>query len=239
MKTLLNIILVATAIGCAFAQSTPSTNEWALSTNKWRITLKILDESSQPVPNAKVWVRYGLPPAAQQSKEWDKVEGFTDSNGVFIASHLDTGSYSLGIRVTKDGCYQTERGHDLGTSYKPELWNSSSTMVLKKIGNPIAMYAKKEETKTPKEDEPVGFDLMAGDWVAPSGTGKTTDMLFTVHRKVANEREYDAELKLTFPNKGDGVAITPFQPDVGSDFKTLSVCGQSHPPICGLKSPTL
>ena len=153
----------------------------------------------------------------------------TDTNGVFAASHENTGSIDLGFRASKTGYYSTIKEHEF-IKFKdsdPTKWNPNETLVLKKIGQPIAMYAKKEETKTPKENEPVGFDLMAGDWITPFGTGKTADMFFTIHRKVVNVHEYDAELKVTFPNKGDGIAITPSQPDVGSDFKTSRIASEN------------
>jgi hypothetical protein len=101
------------------------------------------------------------------------------------------------------------------------------TFVLKKIGTPIPMYAKRVETKIQKENEPIGFDLMAGDWVVPFGTGKTADMFFTAHRKIVSEREYDCELKLLFPNKGDGIAITPAEPDTGSEFVTARTAAEN------------
>lgn len=68
----------------------------------------------------------------------------------------------------------------------------------------------------PKENESIGFDLMVGDWVAPYGAGKTADVLFTVHRKITSPRQFDADLKLTFPNNGDGVVVVPPAPDTGS-----------------------
>jgi hypothetical protein len=82
------------------------------------------------------------------------------------------------------------------------------------------MYAKREETKIQKENEPIGFDLMAGDWVTPYGAGTNADLLFAVKRKIISQREYNAELKLSFPNPGDGIAVMPPAPDSGSAFSS-------------------
>jgi hypothetical protein len=89
------------------------------------------------------------------------------------------------------------------------------------------MYVKRVETKIQKENEPVGFDLTSGDWVAPYGTGKITDLLFTVRRKINSDKDYSAELKLTFPNKGDGIAVAPPEPETGSEFKTPRTAAES------------
>ena len=46
-------------------------------------------------------------------------------------------------------------------------------MVLKKIGKPIAMYAKKYAIalKLPEYWKRIGYDLMIGDWVGPVWQG--------------------------------------------------------------------
>jgi hypothetical protein len=80
-------------------------------------------------------------------------------------------------------------------------------------------YAKRQEMKLQKEDEPMGFDLEAGDWVTPLGKGFHADMFFTAHRKIISERKYDGTLTVTFPNKGDGLVVAPTEPD-DSNFPT-------------------
>lgn len=211
LTTLLCLTLTALASGCAFGQA-------QLGPHKWTATIKVVGEDGNPIAGAGVAVSYTLPPLPNSNPDeganWGEAKGLTDDNGDFSASHTDS-SWGLGINVEKVGYYPTHAGHDL---YVPGQFddktvaasrNATITLVLKKIGNPIAMYAKKEETKMPKENEPVGFDLMAGDWVAPYGTGKTADVFFTVHRKITTPQEFDADLELTFPNTGDGIIVMP------------------------------
>jgi hypothetical protein len=197
MKKTICLILALVAAGFVWAQSSESST--------WKVTLKVVDEDSQPVTNAQVWVAYGIPPSAQQSNDWGKVEGVTDSNGTFTASHGDTGSYSLGIHVRKVGYYQTDLVHDLGPSYKPDVWNPNLTFMLSKIISPIPMYAKYVENGPPVFNEPVGYDLMIGDWVAPHGKGQTADIIFTGQLDKKSKNDFDYKLTVSFPKSGDGI----------------------------------
>jgi len=194
----------------AYAQPT-------LVKHEWRVTLKVVDEAGQPIAGAKAGIGYFT------NSIGTAIRGLTDTNGIFLASH-DAYSGELGFAAEKKGYYPTRKpSYDLGFTYDPARWNPTITLVLKKIGDPIPMYAKREEMKCPTEDEPIGFDLMIGDWVAPHGKGKNIDMLFTVHRKLVSERAYSANLTVTFPNRGDGIAVAPSEPNTGSDFKTPRV----------------
>lgn len=207
-KTICSFVIVL-AVNFAWAQ---------ISQPGWRANIKVVDEDGQPIPDATVAVWYYIQPPANQTEASEKIQGLTDTNGVFTASHSNTGSIDLGFQVSKVGYYSTTKGHEFAKfkDSDPAKWNPSETVILKKIGHPIAMYVKKEETKIPKENAPVGFDLMGGDWVAPFGAGKTADVYFTVHRKIISPQEFDADLELTFPNTGDGIVVVPPAPDSGS-----------------------
>jgi hypothetical protein len=52
-------------------------------------------------------------------------------------------------------------------------------------------------------------------------------LFFTVHRKIINEREYDCALTVTFPNKGDGIAIAPSESVTGSAFRTSRTAAEN------------
>ena len=83
------------------------------------------------------------------------------------------------------------------------------------------MYVKRAEMKLQQVGKPMGFDLEAGDWVAPYGKGFHTDIIFTlVHRQITGRLEYDCDLTVTFPKQGDGIAVASPVPDTGSEFKT-------------------
>jgi hypothetical protein len=206
MRKIIYLILVGITVNSTHAQTLPIKHEW-------HATLKVIDEAGKPIAEANASIGYytnSVPTSA---------DGLTDTNGIFSASHS---AYSglLGFTAEKPGYYITRKGYDLGFTYDFARWNPTQTIILKKKINPIPMYAKEQELKFPKEDEAIGFDLMAGDWVTPYGKGFHADIFFTVHRKIINEREYDCTLTMIFPNKGDGIGVAPTEPDTDSEFKT-------------------
>jgi hypothetical protein len=83
--------------------------------------------------------------------------------------------------------------------------NPTVTLMLKKVGKPIAMYARYVTQGPPVFNTPVGYDLTVGDWVGPNGKGITTDIVFngTLDQKAKND--FDYTLTVSFPKPGDGI----------------------------------
>lgn len=209
MKKTLRLIIAGIAIS-ACAQIEPPKHDW-------NVTLKVVDDTGQPVGFANTWVYFLLT---------NQIAGLTDTNGVFVATHYD-GSENLAFQIKKLNYYSVWIDYHMGRNYTPEKWNPTKTIVLRKIGNPIPMYAKRQEMKFPTLNEPVGFDLMAGDWVTPYGRGFHTDILLKAHRNIINDREFNAELTVTFPDKDDGIVVAPSEPAVGSEFKTSRIAAEN------------
>lgn len=135
--------------GHVFGQ-TP-TNPWI---RPWTASVKVVGEDGNPIAGADVAAQYNVPrPQGSDQPTFAEVKGVTDDNGMFSASHTD-GSFDLGIVVEKNGYYTTHVGHQfyfIGQFDKKTViasWNPSFTMMLKKIGNPIPMYAKKIDSIT-------------------------------------------------------------------------------------------
>lgn len=185
----------------------------AQTEHEWRATLKVVDETGAPIAGANASIGY------QTNSVGTSVDGLTDTNGVFSTSHSSYGG-TLGFVVEKAGYYPTRQNYKVPFTYDPVRWNPVQTMELRRIGNPIPMYAKRQEMKFPKLDEPVGFDFMAGDWVTPYGKGFHTDILFKAHREIKNDREFTADLTVTFPKIGDGIVVAPTESVTGSEFQT-------------------
>jgi hypothetical protein len=213
---LLSLTIAVLTNSCAIGQTPAFTEQFG--PHKWTATVKVIGEDGNPIVGANVSVQYTVPTEPNSSDQtYGEAKGTTDTNGMFKAFHTDS-SLGLGIVVEKSGYYSTHWGHEF--YFDDKRRHPSFTLTLRKIGDPVPMYAKHEETKLQTEDKPIGFDLEAGDWVTPYGKGFHTDMFFTVHRKIISGNEYDATLTVTFPNNGDGIMAAPSELVPGSTFKT-------------------
>jgi hypothetical protein len=197
--------LLALQITAVLVASSVSAQILPKRTPEWRISVKVVDEDGHPVSGADTSVDYYINPPPGQTKNWDTIQALTDTNGLFTASHVDTGSASLGVHIRRAGYYRTDVGHDLGTSYDSARWRLNETLVLKKIGRPVPMYAKWLNLGIPILGQPVGFDLMVGDWVRPQGKGLSPDILFTAQLDKRAENDSDYKLTVSFPKPGDGI----------------------------------
>jgi len=183
----------------------------------------VVDEAGQPVSNATVAVWYYVQPSPSQTEGHDKIQGFTDVGGVFIASNQTNGSIDLGFQAGKTGYYSTARGHEFNEfkNDDPEKRRPHATLLLKAVGKPIPMYAKRLNANVPVSDKPVGFDLVAGDWIAPFGKGASTDIIFMGHFDKRADGESDYTLTVNFPNPGDGIEqFTVPDAEKGSDLRS-------------------
>jgi hypothetical protein len=196
METLLSIILLVTATDRAFAQTEPA--------HEWKVALKVVDETGQPVAGAETWVNYLT----------NRFVGLTDTNGIFTASHLDH-SVQLAFQAQKTGYYSFGIQHLLGFHYDPAKWNSTVELLLNRIINPIPMYAKSVSYSMRTNGQPIGYDLITGDWVAPYGQGRYQDVIFTSWFDKRSESDYDYSLTVSFPNRGDGIQGFEFPYPVG------------------------
>jgi len=171
--------------------------------HQWTATVQVVGEDGNPIIGANVSVQYTVPTSPNSGdQDYGEVKGMTDTNGMFRALHTDS-SWSLGVVVEKAGYYHTQMGHEF--YFDDKRRNPSFTLLLKKIGKPIAMYAKSVNLGMPVFDKPAGFDLMVGDWVAPYGKGITTDIIFTAHKEKRSEYDWDYNLVVSFPNPSDGI----------------------------------
>jgi hypothetical protein len=231
---LLYLALACLTNGCAFGQLMPA---------KWTATVKVAGEDSAPIVGAEVSVSYNIqpPPPDPKQKQYGEVKGLTDENGTFIASHMDK-SLGLSVNVTKDGYYTSRAGYQF--YFDDTRRNPTFIMTLKRIGKPIAMYARKVQIEIPETNMPIGFDLVESDWVSPYGKGKQADFIFQANRRWVNRKDFDCTLKLTFSKAGDGLIPISIPLDQGSELRMSAIAptngylpeiskGLSHTPANG------
>ena len=203
MKKCIYLILIASATNYIWAQTI---------LHEWKVTLKAVNEVGQPIADADASVGYF------SNHVGTSIKGLTDTNGIFTASHL-ANSGLLSFSVVKEGYYKTWSEYDLGFDYNPNKWSPTRTIVLKKIGKPVPMYARKMQIEIPEINKLIGFDLMEADWVAPYGKGKQSDFIIEAQRRWASRNDFDSNLKVTFPNSGDGLMPISVPLNQGSELR--------------------
>ena len=182
MKTITQILLlcllIATGASCQEART---------------VKVQVTEESGTPIEDAHVSVWYmGFRPG--ESKE---VAGNTNKKGVFLAKGVPL--LRMEAFISKEGYYKSESGR---LSRKKD---HAITLVLRRIKNPIPLYAKRLHIIPPVKDRDIGFDLQLADWVKPYGLGKQTDIIFNLHFRKKDFWTLDYRLTVTFPNKFDGI----------------------------------
>lgn len=187
-----------------------------------KITVRVTNESGSPISN--VLVHAGFATAIKPGWGWgagkpNRVEGMTDTNGVCTLQGEGNGG-SVGIAAFKDDYYGSSGYLVLFTNLtgavarKWQPWDPTVNVILKPIGDPIPMYVKSfGDRSLPVSGEPVGFDLMKGDWVAPYGKGEASDFILryrvqsegTIETRYGPVKTANRTLTVAFSNEGDGV----------------------------------
>ena len=172
-----------------------------------KMSFRVLDDEGCPVGSATVRAAFYFDP-----KKQGMIIGETDTNGLCSIegiTHMD-----VSYQIQKDGYYRTDGRYVFGMVEPPVInnrwqpWDPTNTMVLKRIKNPVPMYVKKVETIIPVLDQPVGFDLEKGDWVAPYGTGSSSDFVFKFLFKTKPQTykdDFRTQTILSFSNPKDGI----------------------------------
>ncbi|HTY87091.1 MAG TPA: Ig-like domain-containing protein [Candidatus Acidoferrum sp.] len=233
MKKFIGLIIAVITVNYAYPQNT-------LSEHEWKVTLKVVDENGRPMAGAKAAVGY------YSNSKPATIDGLTDTNGIFTATHRAR-SGILGFSAEKAGYYTTrEPSYELGFSYDEATWNPTITLVLRKVGLPIPMYARNAKIEIPETGKSIGYDLTEGDWVAPYGKGKQSDFIFRAERRWVSRNDFDSSIKLSFPNPGDGLVKASVPLDQGSQLRLPAIAPSdgylselskslSHTPVNGWK----
>jgi len=203
--------LIATSY---FALLVLSANSQTTNIYTMKSTLKVVDEVGAVMSGVSVSIGY------YTNSISTGVSGVTDTNGLFKFQDTSPSEYAdYSFEAKKDGYYQIWQAVYLQSPYDPAKWNIDKTLVLKKVGKPVAMYAKHVlQLKFPEFNKAIGFDLMIGDWVGPCGKGVNADLLFTQHH---TNPQSGYPITMSFPNIGDGIQeFTLQESDKGSGLRS-------------------
>ncbi len=175
-----------------------------------RFTVHVVGEDGAPIPDASATLIFNE--AATGFGKKAKVAVTTDGSGNFtVEGYSENGVIAFDQSLSKDGYYESGLPISNFQTFKDGHWlpwDQTYTTTLRKIGNRISMYAKQSYGEIPSADQPCGYDLEAGDWVAPWGSGKIADFVITLKRQYQDDRNFDDTVTLTFSNPGDGIQET-------------------------------
>jgi hypothetical protein len=210
----IKILLYLSLLSVVFDLQSQTSNQWK-GFPEAKVTVRVVGEDGKPISGVTANFVFG------GKYDYDhtlvKVTGETDASGLFTAQGYTYGSFGADLRKT--GYYMS--GPPIPVFYVSTNgqwlpWNKTYTAVLRPIGKPVALYAKTVQLQLPALNEPCGFDLEAGDWVAPYGKGMKKDFIFTLHEKWNGIYDFDLEGDLTFKNPLDGIQYAPI-PDIANN----------------------
>lgn len=212
MKCFHRLLLLCCCLPCVAVIAAES----AVPLPEAKLTIKVVDEDNQPLPEMPVHV--WLSESAIR-------DGQSDSNGVFVAEGTCT-IKDIPISIVKQGYYDSRLTYSypnyVSVKYhKWQPWNPVVTAMVRRVVNPIPMYAKKVETIIPLLDQFIGYDLMSGDWIAPYGAGKVADLNFRIRKRVAAFLDFDGSLDLAVTNVVDGLQESSLSLFMPSGFRLL------------------
>jgi hypothetical protein len=209
MKHAYTFLLWMIITGALFAEERPAA----------QITFRVTDDVGNPVTGATIDMStfHHWQPGEGFGKDISETfTGVTDEKGlVTISGSSLMGDFSYGPRE-KGGYY---RGGGGSFQFKErregrwEPWNPAVQIVMKRVVNPIPMYARRmgqmpKALELPAKNKSIGFDLMRADWIAPYGTGSTADLAFTLTEEVPFidvAKPFASTLTVTFSNPLDGI----------------------------------
>jgi hypothetical protein len=197
------VVLLWSASAVVVGQPTQTTG-WTFP--QARVVVRVLGEDGTPIPDVKTRLVFCGP---TNVNDIVRVEGRTGTNGTFSGQGFSNAM--LGGSLRKEGYYfgAANIPHFLdATNDQWQPWGATYTSVLRKIGNPVAVYAKQPWITIPAIGKPCGYDLEVGDWVSPHGGGKVSDFIFTLQRAYTNRDQFEVSVDLSFSNPSDGIQET-------------------------------
>ncbi len=195
---LLALVLCAVLCGCQAVGRDPLL----------KLTFHVVDDEGKAVEGAKAGFGGGGRPKSNGAEgEGARVDGYTDALGVFTGEVRVWDATESGYEVSKQGHYTAWASFSARPAVwgKWQPWNPTIEVVLKRIKNPVPMFAKRVSGEVPAKEKDVGYDLVIGDWITPYGRGKVADLIFHGTGEVIGDRNYRGELTVTFPGQSNGL----------------------------------
>lgn len=167
-----------------------------------KATIFIVDEKNIPIEGAKAGIAFETNKLNGSGVNITYIDGFTDGGGMLTLSNRND-SNTLIYGAEKEGYYFSKGRFNFSKSsfIGWEPWNPVIKVVMRKIENPVPMYARNakfSKIKIPVVGKDIGFDLIRCDWVKPYGKGEYSDFLVNLTSMVENVNNYDFTATIKF-----------------------------------------
>lgn len=184
-----------------------------------RVVLRILveDDLGSAVEGAEVR-GYFFDEQVLRGRLDGAVSGITDTEGRVEIS--GTEDLYVDVKVERDGFYRSMHRVLVRDRELLEKIGEHRIRLRKKV-DPIEMRVKRVVflAKEFFGGEPYGYDLVAGDFVAPVGKGTVKDLELSYDREDGGNFRWSWSFSARFTNPGDGLVPVIFDPR-GSDFRS-------------------
>jgi hypothetical protein len=183
------------------------------------IKMHVVDDLGQGVAQAQATIAF----IGYFQGSGETYNGSTDGSGDFKAN--GSAEHSVFLVANKPGYYEAR------VDRLPKDRDFDLTVVIPRILKRIPLYACRAELVIPTRNEWLGYDFEVGDWVAPIGLGKVTDLRFKfrnefkgwqfsdkdmAHSRLVNSTsteeeirnfygKWDGELEISFPGAKEGL----------------------------------
>ena len=132
----------------------------------YEVKMRVVDETGAPVQGANVTIEF----VASRQEQSVACRGTTGKEGTFSAQGRSL--LEVYMEAKKSGHYDA-RVYRLSPKKDHDL-----VIVIPRVLNQVPLYANRANPRIPVQNEWLGFDFEAADWVAPHGKGKVTDIRF-------------------------------------------------------------
>ena len=182
---------------------------------KMSFQVKVINDAGEAMPDCEVVITTfdrWVPGTGFGEDIFNKQKLRTDEEGVVRVTAKSKRNDLHYSATAPSGYYRTRRAryeysHQEDGKWQPD--NQKFEVVLKRIKNPIPMYAKGvglvRGLEMPELGKEVGFDLIRADWVAPYGKGRVSDLVFSMESRFVSIYDFDCSLTISFSNAGDGL----------------------------------
>lgn len=154
--------------------------------------IQVIDDIGAPVPLVSI-----------KGYSRRRVSGTTDQQGRYFWA---SGSRSIEwVEFSKNGYYNTTQYPSSRGDISSELAATRTNtlpVTLKKIRDPIPMYAKQASVELPASSGSYGYDLMIGDLLKPYGKGEAADFIIHIAKEI---KPYGRNMDISFSTPEDGI----------------------------------